>query len=118
MLKELQKKLQKKIAATTAYSKYSETARIGMNIPKEYIQLKEGVSLDIKLAPPKFPKNPDKSKKVYKGIFIRSQKPFKALYDIETGIYICSLFNDRDERVWIDENYNKIKERIQWTKEY
>ena len=96
-------------------NKLSRFGRIG--IPESAFIVKEkpkiGPHCDIKLKPPKYPKNPDKSKKVYKGIFIRSMKPFKALYHIEENIYIVSLHDQIDVYSWIDKNEKKITERIE-----
>ena len=61
---------------------------------------------------------PVKSKKIYKGVFKRSMGGFLGLYDVDTSIYIVSIQKDHDVDLWIDNNINKIKERILWIKEY
>ena len=93
-----------------SYNKLSELGKIGISAPKEADNMKEGPSLPLKFRPPKFPVN---SKKIYRGIFIRSMKPFLALYDVKTSIYIVSLLKSHDETTqWIDDNYQTIMDRV------
>jgi hypothetical protein len=81
--------------------------------PPAYSHLQDGPSCDIKLKPTKFPKNVAKSKKVHKlDYFIRKIKDFNHIYSISNNLYIVSLFIDFDPISWIDENEDKIKERI------
>jgi len=110
MQKEILNLIQGKIAAQEAYCKYSVTGRIGMDSPLVYTYIAEGPNCPIKLKPPRYPKG--KSKRVYKGLFIRSLGAFKHLYSIEANLYIVSLLKERDERLWIDNNIKKIEERI------
>ena len=106
---------QKKLKKQAAYYKYSERARIGMEKPPAYTELKEGPSLSIKLKPPKYPKNLKTSKKVYLSTYLlRKLGSFWHIYHILENIYIVSLVDkDIDEvKSWIDKNKEKIEERV------
>ena len=74
---------------------------------------KSGAKLDIKLKQ-KLPKA--KSKKVYKGIYIRSLDKGKTihLYDVTSGLYLASIYMKDMEFVhlWITNNLEKIRERV------
>ena len=68
---------------------------------------------DIKLKPIKIPKN---SKKIYRGIFIRSLKRVSHSYHLD-GLYLVSIPLGIDVYVWIDKNYELIKTR-KWIDEH
>ena len=113
MNKELQKILEQKKKSQEAYSKYSDNGRIGMVEPPPYTHLEDGPSCDIKLKPPKFPKNTKTSKKVYKDTyFIRPMGHFNHVYDLKERLYIVSILKEHDVLSWIDINQEKIEERI------
>jgi len=81
-----------------------------MVLPTAYTYVPDGPNCPIKLKPPKYPKG--KSKRVYKGLFIRPLGAFKHIYSIEANLYIVSLLKERNEQIWIDNNIKKIEERI------
>jgi len=92
------------------YYRVSKLGRIGMIKPAVDTSIPDGISLSIKIKPPKFPK---KSKKIYKDYFIRKMKSFTHIYDIKNNLYIVSLITGKTDPIeWIDRNENKIKERI------
>ena len=90
---------------------YSSMGQIGMDLPEVVEIIPEGPNLDIKLRP-KYPKNPDKSKKCYKGFFLRPLGKFVHIYDIEENLYIVSLQRYKDVEEWIDKNYERIRRKI------
>ena len=110
MQKKILKLIQEKITAQQACSKFSDTGKIGMVLPTAYTYVPDGPNCPIKLKPPKYPKG--KSKRVYKGLFIRPLGAFKHIYSIEANLYIVSLLKERNEQIWIDNNIKKIEERI------
>jgi hypothetical protein len=75
-----------------------------------------GSNLSVKLKPTKYPKG--KSKKVYRGILTRPLGHFNHLYHIQSNLYIVPLLKDKYEpSEWIDNNYEKIIERIKLLEE-
>jgi len=110
MKKQIQKMLEKKQAAQKAYSKFSDTGKIGMVLPATYTYVSDGPNCPIKLKPPKYPKG--KSKRVYRGLYIRPLGAFKHIYSIEANLYIVSLLKEYDEQIWIDKHFKEIEERI------
>ena len=116
-MKILQQKIQKKLTAQAAFSKYSDIGKIGMKLPAFYQYVPEGPACNIKLKPTKYPKS---GKKLHRGMFMRPLGAFIHVYSIEDNLYIVSLVDKDLEAVkkWIDDNYNKIQERICTMKEY
>jgi hypothetical protein len=84
-----------------------------MKVPPAYTYLKDGPHCDIKLKPPKFPKNAKTSKKVYKDTyFIRPMGHFNHVYDLKEKLYVVSILKEHNVLSWIDMNQKQIKNRI------
>ena len=109
---QIEKLIQQKMKKVEAYYKFSERGRIGMEIPASYTKLYDGPSLSIKLKPPRFPKNQNKSIKCHRGFFIRSLGKFKHIYSIEDNLYVVSLFTEVDHIEWINNRYDEIIKRV------
>jgi hypothetical protein len=110
MKKLIQKIVQQQVADHQAYCKFSDTGKIGMILPAKYTCLSDGPSCPIKLKPPKYPKG--KSKRIYRGLFIRPLGAFKHIYSIEANLYVVSLQKEHNEQIWIDKHFEKITRRI------
>ncbi len=102
------------------YNRLSPTGKIGIKIPPDTSKEPDGPCLDICIAGSlqtktrtyMKPKIPKKSDNIYRKVYIRTVKGFNYLYDVNTSIYIVSLLVSIDQHRWIDDNINKIKERV------
>ena len=95
----------------TTTTTFSKIGLIGMVNPPKPIKIAPyGANISLKLKPTKYPKG--KSKRVYKGFYLRPLGHFTHIYHIEENLYIVSLFRYKDPIEWIDKNINEIKRRI------
>ena len=103
-----------------SYNQISTNGRIGLPTPVVDESTTDGPNLPIFLAgsfetktktyfKPKIPKS---GKSLYRNIYMRSNKGFTYLYDIESTIYIIALHDQIDVKKWIDNNYEQIIRRV------
>lgn len=97
----------------TLYSNLGVLQSIGIKPPILSSLVDSNMCLNIKLKPPRFPKNQKTSKKCYDGIFVRAMGHFYHLYDLKERLYIVSLDKLHFEpHEWIDSHRQLILDRV------